>query len=364
MHDVDNRARSGLDAPAALRHPGTLLTPERTLVAPYDLEMAGAVPPGLIAATAPAAGAGILNAAERPFRLDYARCATVQVINGMGVALGDSIIGLTALDALRGAHPALRFVLYRPARLARHVAQLDALAGSVATIRTLPVALDALPAADPRIDVGNQLYRPAFAALPMIDYFLDALGAEPAAIPAEAKRNRWLARLALPALPAPWRARRYALFSADASTPLRSIPPARRAALVERIAQRYGLPVLGFGPVEHRAYVDVRALSPDTAAYLAWVRGASVLIGADSSAIHVADGFDVPTLACFTSIAPELRVRDYPHCRPVTVPVPPALHDRHASDDPADIAAVDAAYRTLDWEALAWPPARDAVPDR
>ncbi|GAB7537679.1 glycosyltransferase family 9 protein [Burkholderia sp. 3C] len=366
MQGVESDGPTGFDAHAALRHPGTLLTPERMLVAPYDLEMADAVPAGLIAATARAAGAGILNAAERPFRLDYARCATVHVINGMGVALGDSIIGLTALDALRGAHPALRFVLYRPARLAAHVAQLDALAArptshgdAVAEIRTLPVALDALPAAAPKIDVGNQLYRPAFASLPMIDYFLDALGAEPAAIPAEAKRNRWLARLALPALPAPWHARRYALFCADASTPLRSIPPGQRAALVDRIAQRYGLPVLGFGPVDHRAYVDVRALSPDTAAYLAWVRGAAVLIGADSSAIHVADGFDVPTLACFTSIAPELRVRDYPHCRPVVVPVPPALHDRHASDDPDDIAAVDNAYRALDWDALAWPLARD-----
>ncbi|WLE57641.1 ADP-heptose--LPS heptosyltransferase [Burkholderia plantarii] len=342
----------------ALRHPGTLLAPERRLVASYDLEVAGQSPAGHIAATE--ADAGLLNAAERPFRLDYARLTEVHVINGMGVALGDSIIGLTALAALRAAHPALRFVLYRPARLAAHVEALYRLAGSEpAAPRTLPWPLDALPRAATCIDVGNQLYRPAFATLPMIDYFLDALGADPASIPAAARRNRWLARLALPALPDGWRRRPYALLCADASTPLRSIPAAERAALVERIARRYGLPVAGFGPVAHRAYTDVSALSPDTAAYLAWVRDARVLVGADSSAIHVADGFEVPTLACFTSITPEMRVRDYPHCVAARLDVPAALRDRHASDEPAHLAAVAAAYRAFDWDAIAWPRARD-----
>ncbi|MDA0572759.1 glycosyltransferase family 9 protein [Burkholderia gladioli] len=347
-----------LEGLAALRHPGTLLSRERWLVAPYDLEMAGQVPPGHRAASQ--GGTGILNAAEQPFRLDYARHARVHVINGMGVALGDSIIGLSALAALRDAHPALRIVLYRPSRLSGHVEQLYRLADElVAGMRVLPAHLDALPADEARIDVGNQLYRPSFAALPMIDYFLDALGVDPATVPAPARRNRWLSRLALPELPAAWRGQRYALFCAEASTPLRSIPPSQCAAIVERIARRYGLPVLGFGPVEHVAYTDVRELSPDTAAYFAWIRHAAVLVSADTSAIHAADGFEVPTLAGFTSIAPELRVRDYPLCRPFVVTVPPALRDRHASDDPAEIAMVEAAWGLVDWDALAWPRARE-----
>ncbi|MBN3791406.1 ADP-heptose--LPS heptosyltransferase [Burkholderia sp. Ac-20353] len=340
----------------ALTWPGTLLAPDGTLVAPYDVEddverhEGGAV--GLVPA-APALG--LLHAATRPFRFDYDGRMHVHVINGMGVALGDSVIGLTALAALRDAHPGLRFTLYRPARTPRYVETLYALAANViAPSRTLPWRAEALPADARCIDLGNHLYWPAFARLPMIDFFIDALGADPAALPASAKRNRWLARLPLPALPAEWQ-RPYVLFCPSASTAVRSVPPALRAGFVDRLARRYRLPVVGFEPVAHPAYVDVSRHARDTAAFVAWIKGASLLFSSDTAAPHLADGFDVPTLACFTTIAPELRVRDYPHCVPVALDVPEALRGLHRSEAPDHLAAVDAAYRAVDWDAVGWP---------
>ncbi|MGS0892773.1 ADP-heptose--LPS heptosyltransferase [Burkholderia stagnalis] len=343
----------------ALALPGTLLAPDGTLVAPYDLEHGPERAAGHVAA-APALG--LLHAAHRPFRLAYDGTMHVHVVNGMGVTLGDSVIGLTALAALRDAHPGLHFTLYRPARAPRYVEALYALAAdAVAPTRALPCPADALPAHAPRIDLGNHLYWPAFARLPMIDFFLDALGVAPASVPAPAKRNRWLARLPLPALPPAWR-RPYVLFCPNASTAVRSVPPALRAALVERLAQRYGLPVAGFGPVAHPAYVDVSAhAADDTARFIAWVKGASLLFASDTAALHLADGFDVPTLACFTTIGPALRVRDYVHCVPVALDVPAGLHGQHRSERPDDLAAVDAAYRAIDWDGLAWPAPREAV---
>ncbi|KAG8151418.1 ADP-heptose--LPS heptosyltransferase [Burkholderia catarinensis] len=343
----------------ALACPGTLVAPDGTLVAPYDLERGGVRAVGHVPA-APALG--LLHAAHRPFRLDYDGARQAHVINGMGVTLGDSVIGLTALAALRDAHPHLRFTLYRPARAPRYVDALYALAAEVvAPSRTLPCPAEVLPADAPCIDVGNHLYWPAFARLPMIDFFLDALGVEPASVPASAKRNRWLARLPLPALPSEWR-RPYVLFCPNASTAVRSVPPALHATFVEQLAQRYGLPVAGFGPVAHPAYVDVSAdAANDTARFIAWVKGASVLFAPDTAALHLADGFDVPTLACFTTIGPALRVRDYPHCVPVELDVPPELHGLHRSERPDDLAAVEAAYRKIDWDALAWPAPREAA---
>lgn len=353
-------APAALSHDAALAFPGTLLAPDRTLVAPYDLEHGMARAPGYVPA-APALQ--LLHAAQRPFRLDYSHATQVHVINGMGVALGDSVIGLTALAALRDAHPDLRFTLYRPARAPRYVEALYALAADVvAPTRALPCAADALPAHTPCIDIGNHLYWPAFAHMPMIDFFLDALGADPTAVPASAKRNGWLARLQLPALPAAWR-RPYVLFCADASTAVRSVPPARRAVLVDRLAQRYGLPVVGFGPVAHPAYVDVSEdAAGDTARFIAWVKGASLLFAPDTAALHVAAGFDVPSVACFTTIEPALRVRDYPHCVPIELDVPAELRGLHRSEQPDDIAAIDAAYGALDWDAVPWPAARTAAP--
>ncbi|WP_321862489.1 ADP-heptose--LPS heptosyltransferase [Burkholderia cenocepacia] len=340
----------------ALACPGTLLAPDGTLVAPYDLEYGDVRADGYVAA-APALG--LLHAAHRPFRLDYGDTRHVHVINGMGVTLGDSVIGLTALAALRAAHAGLRFTLHRPARAPRYVDALYALAADVvAPSRALPCPAEALPADARCIDVGNHLYWPAFARLPMIDFFLDALGVDPAAVSAAAKRNRWLARLSLPALPAEWQ-RPYVLFCPNASTAVRSVPPALRVAFVERLAQRYGLPVVGFGPIAHPAYIDVSRDAADTARFIAWVKGASLLFAPDTAAVHLADGFDVPTLACFTTIGPALRVRDYPHCVPVTLDVPAELHGLHRSERPDDLAAVEAAYRAIDWDALAWPAPRD-----
>ncbi|MDF0499826.1 ADP-heptose--LPS heptosyltransferase [Burkholderia cenocepacia] len=342
----------------ALTCPGTLLAPDGTLVAPYDLEQGDAHAEGHVAA-APALG--LRHAASRPFRLDYGAARHVHVINGMGVTLGDSVIGMTALAALRDAHPGLRLTLYRPARAPRYVDALYALAADVvAPSRALPYPAEALATETHCIDVGNHLYWPAFARLPMIDFFLDALGVDPAAVPAAAKRNRWLARLPLPALPAEWQ-RPYVLFCPSASTAVRSVPPALHVAFVDRLAQRYGLPVVGFGPLAHPAYVDVSSDAADTARFIAWIKGASLLFAPDTAALHLADGFDVPTLACFTTIGPALRVRDYPHCVPVTLDVPAALHGLHRSERPDDLAAVEAAYRAIDWDALAWPAPRDVT---
>ncbi|VUD56098.1 unnamed protein product [Burkholderia pseudomallei] len=180
----------------ALAYPGTLLSPDGRLVAPYDLERPGADARGHVGA---AARAGLLHAASGPFTLDYATLSTVHVINGMGVALGDSVVGLTALAAIKARHPHVHFVLYRPAHAPAYVDALYRLAAdAIAPIRALPWPAAELPARDTRIDLGNHLYWPAFAARPMIDFFLASLGVPPESIPADAKCNRWLARLTLP----------------------------------------------------------------------------------------------------------------------------------------------------------------------
>ena len=138
----------------ALVLPGTLLAPDGTLVAPYDIEHGSDRAEGCVPA---AAALGLLHAVHRPFRRDYGRTSDVHVINGMGVALGDSVIGLTALAALRTMHPGVRFTLYRPARAPRYVEALYALAADVvAPSRALPYAADALPAHAPCIDLETR----------------------------------------------------------------------------------------------------------------------------------------------------------------------------------------------------------------
>lgn len=340
-----------LRADEALAHPGSLIDSDGNVVAPYDLEQRDAdIGEHLALASHP----GILNAEARPFELDYASLHVVHVINGMGVTLGDSIIGLTAIAALKAAHPQLQFVVYRPALAPAYVEALYTLASdTLIETRVLPWPIADIPADETRIDLGNHLFWPRFMSMPMIDFFLMALGVEPASISAASKANRWLQTLQLPLLPEVWRDAPYVLFCPTASTPVRSIPPSVRLGLVDRLFKRFGLPVLGFGAVDHPHYVDVTAHSASTAHFLAWAKQARYVLTSDTAAVHIAAGFDVPTTAFFTTVAPELRVRDYTLCQPVTLAVP-QLRNVQASDREQDLARVNAAYGQALASELPW----------
>jgi hypothetical protein len=338
-----------LDDVHALTHAGSLLSPGGEIVAPYDLEVAHADASGFSALPAE-----ILNAGRESFDADYARARHVHLVNAFGVTLGDSIIGLSALFAVKRRHPHLRFTIYRPARAPRYVKRLYALAApGFGDIVDLPVPLASLPANELRIDIGNQLFWPRFASMPMIDFFLWAMGIAPENIAAGDKRNRWLADVPRRAI----ESERYALFCPDASTPVRSIPTSVRARIVARLADETGLPVLGFGAVDHPRYRDIAPLSRDTDDFLAWIGHARYLVTADSAALHIAAGFDVPTTAFFTTIPAFMRARDYANCVAVEFALP-HLQGIHASARPADLDALERAYRDYDWRAM--PFAHDA----
>ncbi|WP_144160391.1 glycosyltransferase family 9 protein [Paraburkholderia sp. BCC1885] len=332
-----------LRANEALTHPGSLLAPDGRVIAPFDLEQRDAeIGEHVALASQP----DILNAAAQPFELDYSNLNVAHVINGMGVTLGDSIVGLSALAAIRHVYPQMRFVVYRPELAPPYVEQLYALAaGKVAQTRSLPWPLASIPADETRIDLGNHLFWPGFMSLPMIDFFLGALGVRAERIASSHKANRWLQALELPHLPEAWRNQPYVLFCPAASTPIRSIPHRVHATLVERLSERFDLPVLGFGPVDHPRYIDVASASANTAHFLAWVKHARYVLTSDTAAVHIAAGFDIPSTAFFTTVAPELRVRDYPRCLPVTLNLP-ELRNVQASDRQQDMLRLNAAYDT------------------
>lgn len=335
----------------ALYHPGSLLTHDGLMVASWDLEQQSFFSGEYHSL---AGYRGILNAAAAPFSIDYHNQSVAHIINGMGVTLGDSIIGLTAIEALRKFNPALHSIIYRPGRAPHYVDQLYHLAaGVVAEMRWLPWKATSIPEQELCIDTGNHLFWPAFTTLPMIDFFLQALGVAPAAIPAADKNNRWLQKLSLPALPESWQNRNYVLFCPTASTPLRSIPSRAHLPLVNALWQKFACPVLGFAEVSHPHYVNIQPLSPDTGDFLAWVKHARYVLTTDSAAVHIAAGYEVPTTAFFTSIAPQLRVRDYPLCQPWHFTLP-MLHNMQASARKQDLEQVERAFATLTAEELPW----------
>jgi hypothetical protein len=336
-----------LDEISAISNPGSLLSANGEIVASYDLEISNRSMTGYRAL---GLSNGFFNAALAAFRFDYAYVSQVVVINGMGVALGDSIIGITALLAIKANFPHISFTIYRPRLTPIYVKQLYELAAPLlGRIVDMPVKLGAPVQGELRIDLGNHLFWPKFAELPMIDFFIDAMGLAPQSIPAKRKRNHWLKDLSLPAPHAT--SGEYVLLCPTASTPVRSVPVSQRARLAEALWQRFGLPVAGFGAIDHAHYTDLTPRSPNTPDFIAWIRGARYLLTPDTAALHIAAGFDIPTTAFFTTIAPGLRVRDYPHCHCVDLPLP-QLKGIHASNQTSDLELIERAYMALNTTAF------------
>jgi hypothetical protein len=323
---------------------------------PYDLPHLGATSVGWSRLSA---RREVRHAARVPFRWRTPARDALHILNGIGVTLGDSIIGMNVLAWLKSSNSALRIHLYRSRHAPAYVERLYQLASHIVEpVHYLPQPLESIP--PDVVDLSDFLYWPRFASEPMVDFFMHGLGIALDAMPAASKANRWLSELTLPSIPAPWSIRDYVLFCDQASTALRRVPEEHAASMVDRIWHHYGLPVLGFHPISHSRYYDVSSQSCDLDHLLAWVKNAQVVVGTDSSAIHIAAGFDVPTLAVFVSIDPMLRTRDYPLCR--VLDVRSALTDGlHDSDEPSVLREVQRMWRTiLAREDLPWPAAAAA----
>ncbi|SQC92266.1 Uncharacterised protein [Cedecea neteri] len=80
---------------------GSLLQDDKTLVASYDLESLSPAQRSVLRLKA-LHQPGIYNYALQPFSLDFSQIQRLCIINGMGVTLGDSLIGIAALQAIRG----------------------------------------------------------------------------------------------------------------------------------------------------------------------------------------------------------------------------------------------------------------------
>ncbi len=263
------------------------------------------------------------------------------------------MIGLQALSvALDHGRVTPPVTLFRLAGLPAVQSELYAAARDLAAVAWLPDGAGekgvAVPAAAfaRRVDLRDFAFDADFAATPMIDFFLRRLGLDPAAVPAVARRNSWLAsrvRTAAPPL-----APGYALVCPRASMPLRDMPEAIHAAILRGL-RRAGWRVASQGgggayPVP---------LDATLAVLCGWVRDAGLVVSTDTAIVHLADAFDVPCLAFFTTHRPEWRVRDYPRCRAVHLPAPRLPRSLEFARDEADVAAARGAWFP-DGDDLGW----------
>jgi hypothetical protein len=265
---------------------------------------------------------------------------TTAILNGFGRTLGDSLIGLQALSIALELHTVTRHpLLWRVGVSSSIIRELYRAAGDFASVRELPQGLEKpgrLPPGVPpaAIDLREFAFDPGFRDTAMIDFFLERLGVDPACVPSGRKRNSWLAPRVRP-IPPREAEPGYVLLCPDASMRLRSMPTPIHDAIIR-----------WFGRHTRRT-VLTQATRPDEAslAHLCGlVASAALVISTDTAMVHLADAFSVPCLAFFPTHQPELRVRDYPRCRAVTLVARELPRSLEFSRGVADEAAASAAW--------------------
>jgi hypothetical protein len=279
------------------------------------------------------------------------------IVNGFGLSLGDSLIGLQALCAAQtlGRMPP-RPTLIRRTDCRPMVRALYPLAADFAAVADLPDGLSAtpkppLPASvtagfERVIDMRDFAFDVDFRGVAMIDFFLRRLGLDPAAVPPDLRRNAWLAPRVTPA-PVAGLPDRYVLFCPNASMAQRDIPLWAQEELLRLILGAQPLPVVTQGEVPPEMASRVIAAPPleRIALLCGLVTNAARIVSTDTAIPHLADAFGIPCHAVFATHLPEWRVRDYPLCSSTRLPVhglPEALEFLRSEDD---LRAVEAGWR-------------------
>jgi len=106
----------------------------------------------------------------------------------------------------------------------------------------------------------------------------------------------------------------------DSGARNRCIPQDTVLKLVEILKKNYRVVLMGRGKnvtLPDRNVIDLQGKSESLKRAMAVLERCDLLICPDSSFLHIAGMLDIPTLAIFSIVPPELRAHDYRFCHPI-----------------------------------------------
>ena len=288
----------------------------------------------------------------------------VAILNGMGEAIGDSLVGLRALEIfycqLKQDFPTVEIDLFQknPPKN-RDIYEKYTF---IHKCKQLPCKVTELFDYDGYVDLSSITERTEFNDRPLIDFYLTALSIKTESIPDSEKRlSLQLNMTKREQFANILHLHRQAdtpllLFNPQASATIRSIPEGKVEACVTQILQHTSATIvlLKNPDFSHPRVLDLSAYSYSTDDYMTLVSLMDAIVTVDTSTYHIGDCFSIPSLALFTTIEPDFRVRYYPHCRGFYLgdKADNLLYGKHKSLDMKAKAALEKLWENVDWGVL------------
>lgn len=290
---------------------------------------------------------------RRPLRL--------AIINGFGTGIGDCLVGLSAWrlvreEISRAGLLDLDVEMWVRPRGFPNNREVCALDRTVDRVELLPMPLERFAGRDAFFDLSGLLDRPGVDTTPFVDFLLGLMGMDSGSVPATRKRNRIdipedIDQQVEDAIRG--HAERYVLLHPLSSNVLRDMPVETFTELTHRIVEETDCHVATVvqGPKVHPRQVDLSDISwRGYPWFCSIVRQAAGMVTVDTSAYHIADAFNVPSVVIFSTILPRLRVAYYPCVEGILLPgmERSRLMGRHTVNDPAEAASLGEHWRSLD----------------
>jgi 2-polyprenyl-3-methyl-5-hydroxy-6-metoxy-1,4-benzoquinol methylase/ADP-heptose:LPS heptosyltransferase len=256
----------------------------------------------------------------------------VAIVNGMGTGIGDSIVGLRALNIFY-AELSKYFknidltLLQTPFHGNQYKTLIYQQEKIINRIQMLPLPLTEIFKFDTFVDFTSMVIRDNFDNQPMIDFYLDSLAIDTKAVDSKEKRsfvklNERVVNVMKPEMAALRSLNRPLLMlHTRASVPLRSMPDDVAIKTIEYYIKNTDYQIVmadcpaaiekAFACEERFTKIQSGMASADYFSYI--VSQVDAIVTVDTVTYHIADSFNKPTAVIFTSIDPGIRIQYYPY---------------------------------------------------
>lgn len=296
-----------------------------------------------------------------------AKAVKIAVINGMGIGIGDSIVGLRALEIfherIRPNYSNISIDMFQ--RIKPELRTLYQCDKSVNRTYDMPQTLGRLLGYDDFMSLEGFTLSQEFNSMPMIDYFLAKFGVDPATVSDHEKRGACLNPAgsrrnidkSLDNLLQSYKSKGHRLLFIHplASDAIRSIPDDHIAKLTDFLIGNTDFILVSAVATscKNERLLDVSRYSKSTDDFINIISRMDAVITVDTSAYHIAACFDIPTVVLFNTIHPRYRVSYYPYVRGIWLgDGKDALLMRHKGFTEQDKTILDSIYEDFDYRNL------------